>query len=90
MCVSDGSEDPDTVPFLEIADQKGNPLKIPDSEKKVKLPLAPTAGSPPLGLLSEHFLSDGLPPSIGLALKLRELFPWPRLASKAKKGVGSN
>lgn len=30
----DGSEDPDTVPFLEIADQKGNPLKIPDSEKK--------------------------------------------------------
>lgn len=45
MCVcvcQDGSEDPDTVPFLEIADQKGNPLKIPDSEKKVKLPLAPT------------------------------------------------
>ncbi|XP_047424527.1 NEDD8 ultimate buster 1 [Mugil cephalus] len=30
----DGSEDPDTVPFLEIADQKGNPLKIPHKEKK--------------------------------------------------------
>ncbi|CAL8313039.1 unnamed protein product [Merluccius merluccius] len=30
----DGSEDPDTTPFLEIADQKGNPLKIPHEEKK--------------------------------------------------------
>ncbi|XP_012711827.2 NEDD8 ultimate buster 1 [Fundulus heteroclitus] len=30
----DGSEDPDTTPFLEIADQKGNPLKIPHKEKK--------------------------------------------------------
>lgn len=30
----DGSEDPDTMPFLEIADQKGNPLKIPDRERK--------------------------------------------------------
>uniref|UniRef100_A0A3Q2UVD2 Negative regulator of ubiquitin like proteins 1 n=1 Tax=Haplochromis burtoni TaxID=8153 RepID=A0A3Q2UVD2_HAPBU len=30
----DGSEDPDTTPFLEIADQKGNPLKIPPTEKK--------------------------------------------------------
>ncbi|XP_015258509.1 PREDICTED: NEDD8 ultimate buster 1 [Cyprinodon variegatus] len=30
----DGSEDPDTTPFLEIADQKGNPLKIPHQEKK--------------------------------------------------------
>lgn len=33
---SDGSEDPDTTPFLEIADQKGNPLKIPPTEKKVE------------------------------------------------------
>lgn len=32
---SDGSDDPDTTPFLEIADQKGNPLKVPPSEKKV-------------------------------------------------------
>ncbi len=32
---SDGSEDPATTPFLEIADQKGNPLQIPDSERKV-------------------------------------------------------
>ncbi|CAG05335.1 unnamed protein product [Tetraodon nigroviridis] len=31
----DGSYDPDTTPFLEIADQKGNPLKVPHSEKKV-------------------------------------------------------
>ncbi|XP_028288649.1 NEDD8 ultimate buster 1 [Parambassis ranga] len=30
----DGSEDPDTTPFLEIGDQKGNPLKIPHQEKK--------------------------------------------------------
>ncbi|XP_056219887.1 NEDD8 ultimate buster 1 isoform X3 [Seriola aureovittata] len=30
----DGSEDPDTTPFLEIADQKGNPLKIPHKERK--------------------------------------------------------
>ncbi|XP_041823981.1 NEDD8 ultimate buster 1 [Melanotaenia boesemani] len=30
----DGSEDPDTTPYLEIADQKGNPLKIPHQEKK--------------------------------------------------------
>ncbi|XP_070784051.1 NEDD8 ultimate buster 1-like [Enoplosus armatus] len=30
----DGSEDPDTTPFLEIADQRGNPLKIPHQEKK--------------------------------------------------------
>ncbi|XP_069033694.1 NEDD8 ultimate buster 1 [Embiotoca jacksoni] len=30
----DGSEDPDSAPFLEIADQKGNPLKIPHEEKK--------------------------------------------------------
>ncbi|XP_067233808.1 NEDD8 ultimate buster 1 [Chanodichthys erythropterus] len=30
----DGSEDPATTPFLEIADQKGNPLQIPDVERK--------------------------------------------------------
>ncbi|XP_051543445.1 NEDD8 ultimate buster 1 isoform X2 [Myxocyprinus asiaticus] len=30
----DGSEDPANTPFLEIADQKGNPLQIPDSERK--------------------------------------------------------
>ncbi|XP_062376699.1 NEDD8 ultimate buster 1-like isoform X2 [Sardina pilchardus] len=30
----DGLEDPMTTPFLEIADQKGNPLTIPPSEKK--------------------------------------------------------
>lgn len=30
----DGSEDPATTPFLEIADQKGNPLQIPDGERK--------------------------------------------------------
>ncbi|XP_061094703.1 NEDD8 ultimate buster 1 [Conger conger] len=30
----DGSDDPETTPFLEIADQKGNPLKIPANEKK--------------------------------------------------------
>ncbi|XP_066540174.1 NEDD8 ultimate buster 1 [Hoplias malabaricus] len=30
----DGSEDPATTPFLEIADQKGNPIQIPASEKK--------------------------------------------------------
>ncbi|KAM7369533.1 hypothetical protein PAMP_010851 [Pampus punctatissimus] len=30
----DGSEDPDTTPFLEIADQRGNPLNIPHKEKK--------------------------------------------------------
>ncbi|KAJ8418807.1 hypothetical protein AAFF_G00003060 [Aldrovandia affinis] len=30
----DGTDDPETTPFLEIADQKGNPLKIPPSEKK--------------------------------------------------------
>lgn len=34
--MSDGSEDPDTTPFLEIADQKGNPLKIPHKERKVE------------------------------------------------------
>ncbi|KAM3593877.1 uncharacterized protein V6R79_024255 [Siganus canaliculatus] len=31
----DGSEDPDTTPFLEIGDQRGNPLKIPPEKKKV-------------------------------------------------------
>lgn len=36
VCVSDGSEDPDTTPFLEIADQRGNPLTIPHKEKKVE------------------------------------------------------
>ncbi|XP_071270464.1 NEDD8 ultimate buster 1-like isoform X1 [Salvelinus alpinus] len=30
----DGTDDPATTPFLEIADQKGNPLKIPHREKK--------------------------------------------------------
>ncbi|KAM9488381.1 NEDD8 ultimate buster 1 isoform 1-T3 [Clarias gariepinus] len=30
----DGSEDPATTPFLEIADQKGNPIPIPLHEKK--------------------------------------------------------
>ncbi|XP_072536091.1 NEDD8 ultimate buster 1 isoform X2 [Salminus brasiliensis] len=30
----DGSEDPATTPFLEIADQKGNPIQIPPAEKK--------------------------------------------------------
>ncbi|CAM4724286.1 hypothetical protein PO909_017563 [Leuciscus waleckii] len=30
----DGSEDPTTTPFLEIADQKGNPLQIPNEERK--------------------------------------------------------
>ncbi|KAK3571631.1 hypothetical protein QTP86_015367 [Hemibagrus guttatus] len=30
----DGSEDPATTPFLEIADQKGNPIQIPLLEKK--------------------------------------------------------
>ncbi|XP_056119605.1 NEDD8 ultimate buster 1 [Rhinichthys klamathensis goyatoka] len=30
----DGSEDPTTTPFLEIADQKGNPLQIPNDERK--------------------------------------------------------
>lgn len=30
----DGSEDPATTPFLEIADQKGNPIQIPPHEKK--------------------------------------------------------
>ncbi|XP_007233945.3 NEDD8 ultimate buster 1 [Astyanax mexicanus] len=30
----DGSEDPATTPFLEIADQKGNPIQIPLAEKK--------------------------------------------------------
>lgn len=30
----DGTEDPATTPFLEIADQKGNPLQIPDNERK--------------------------------------------------------
>ncbi|XP_016092346.1 NEDD8 ultimate buster 1 [Sinocyclocheilus grahami] len=30
----DGSEDPVSTPYLEIADQKGNPLQIPDSERK--------------------------------------------------------
>lgn len=30
----DGSEDPATTPFLEIADQKGNPIQIPLDEKK--------------------------------------------------------
>ena len=36
ICLSDGSEDPDTTPYLEIADQRGNPLKIPHQEKKVE------------------------------------------------------
>lgn len=31
----DGTEDPATTPFLEIADQKGNPIHIPLREKKV-------------------------------------------------------
>ncbi|XP_061522860.1 NEDD8 ultimate buster 1 isoform X2 [Phycodurus eques] len=30
----DGSDDLQTAPFLEVADQKGNPLKIPHKEKK--------------------------------------------------------
>ncbi|MGH0135678.1 UNVERIFIED_CONTAM: hypothetical protein FKN15_057893 [Acipenser sinensis] len=30
----DGSMDPDTTPFLEITDQKGNPIKIPPAERK--------------------------------------------------------
>ncbi|MBN3278897.1 NUB1 protein, partial [Polyodon spathula] len=30
----DGSMDPDSTPFLEIADQKGNPIKIPPAERK--------------------------------------------------------
>ncbi|KAK6299709.1 hypothetical protein J4Q44_G00297420 [Coregonus suidteri] len=30
----DGTDDPAMTPFLEIADQKGNPLKIPHSKKK--------------------------------------------------------
>ncbi|KAI5106506.1 NEDD8 ultimate buster 1 isoform X2 [Silurus meridionalis] len=30
----DGSEDPMTTPFLEIADQKGNPIQIPLDKKK--------------------------------------------------------
>nr|XP_057916906.1 NEDD8 ultimate buster 1-like isoform X1 [Doryrhamphus excisus]XP_057916907.1 NEDD8 ultimate buster 1-like isoform X1 [Doryrhamphus excisus]XP_057916908.1 NEDD8 ultimate buster 1-like isoform X1 [Doryrhamphus excisus]XP_057916909.1 NEDD8 ultimate buster 1-like isoform X1 [Doryrhamphus excisus]XP_057916910.1 NEDD8 ultimate buster 1-like isoform X1 [Doryrhamphus excisus]XP_057916911.1 NEDD8 ultimate buster 1-like isoform X1 [Doryrhamphus excisus] len=30
----DGTDDPHTTPFLEVADQKGNPLKIPHKEKK--------------------------------------------------------
>uniref|UniRef100_A0A4W5QJK5 Negative regulator of ubiquitin-like proteins 1 n=1 Tax=Hucho hucho TaxID=62062 RepID=A0A4W5QJK5_9TELE len=30
----DGTDDPATTTFLEIADQKGNPLKIPHSKKK--------------------------------------------------------
>ncbi|XP_057680035.1 NEDD8 ultimate buster 1 isoform X2 [Corythoichthys intestinalis] len=30
----DGTEDPETAPFLEVADQKGNPLTIPREEKK--------------------------------------------------------
>lgn len=33
--ILDGTDDPATTPFLEIADQKGNPLKIPHSKKKV-------------------------------------------------------
>ncbi|KAF7708880.1 hypothetical protein HF521_017937 [Silurus meridionalis] len=32
----DGSEDPMTTPFLEIADQKGNPIQIPLDKKKQK------------------------------------------------------
>uniref|UniRef100_A0A3Q3DEL0 Negative regulator of ubiquitin like proteins 1 n=1 Tax=Hippocampus comes TaxID=109280 RepID=A0A3Q3DEL0_HIPCM len=31
----DGSDSLQTTPFLEVADQKGNPLKIPHKEKKV-------------------------------------------------------
>ncbi|XP_072568381.1 NEDD8 ultimate buster 1 [Paramormyrops kingsleyae] len=34
LSARDGSEDPETTPYLEIADQKGNPLKIPPDEKK--------------------------------------------------------
>ncbi|XP_048872307.1 NEDD8 ultimate buster 1 [Brienomyrus brachyistius] len=34
LSARDGSEDPETTPYLEIADQKGNPLKIPPNEKK--------------------------------------------------------
>ncbi|KAK1173984.1 NEDD8 ultimate buster 1-like isoform X1 [Acipenser oxyrinchus oxyrinchus] len=30
----DGSMDPDSTPFLEITDQKGNPIKIPPAERK--------------------------------------------------------
>ncbi|MGH0149976.1 UNVERIFIED_CONTAM: hypothetical protein FKN15_024534 [Acipenser sinensis] len=30
----DGSMDPNTTPFLEITDQKGNPIKIPPAERK--------------------------------------------------------
>ncbi|KAF4087874.1 hypothetical protein AMELA_G00076350 [Ameiurus melas] len=30
----DGSEDPETTPFLEIADHMGNPIQIPAREKK--------------------------------------------------------
>lgn len=35
VVIVDGTDDPATTPFLEIADQKGNPLKIPHREKKV-------------------------------------------------------
>lgn len=37
LSFSDGSEDPATTPFLEIADQKGNPILIPLYEKKVTM-----------------------------------------------------
>ncbi|KAM8822096.1 NEDD8 ultimate buster 1 isoform 2-T2 [Synchiropus picturatus] len=34
----DGSQEQESSPFLQVADQKGNVLKIPESERKVVLP----------------------------------------------------